>query len=305
MVNIPDIELEDTWDEEDVRRLSCRQLKKKVAEGWDVNTLRQKDGRTLLFDAIHLGRLDLVQTLIKLHADVNKPDKNGDTPLHIAAGMIRPDNIIYRLQPRFLRKNLRILKTLLKANANVNAQNEQRKTPTHIALEYENFEAADILLDTKQLNLFLTDNEGRNYLHKAAEHPRLAMLKKIVRLGIDPCKEDKSGKKAYDIVLREQDSEEGITHVERAKYAQFLGSAERSSREAKTHIEIQIIRSDTPYDKGLVEPLDGFYEETGIHSSVTAVNDNSGDTESLAVRARHGQETIPEAVAEEKIVIEK
>lgn len=149
-----DIDLQDTWDDKDIKNLSCKQLEKVVKDGWDVNTSHLRDGRTLLFDAVRLGRVDLVHTLIKLGADVNKSDENGDTPLHIAAGIVRSP-IIRQLSPHILRKDLIILKQLLKAGADIYARNNCKEMPINIASEFGNNEAANILIDADSISAHL------------------------------------------------------------------------------------------------------------------------------------------------------
>lgn len=52
--------------------------------GGDVNT-QANDDATALFEASKNGHTEAVETLLSKRADVNKPNKTGLLPIHVAA----------------------------------------------------------------------------------------------------------------------------------------------------------------------------------------------------------------------------
>ena len=88
----------------------------------DVNlgTINAKDkyGRTILYDAIANGSVDIVIELCLSGANVNIQDKNGKTPLHFSS--------IY--------KQLEISKILIQLGADVNLRDKNGNTPIFDAI---------------------------------------------------------------------------------------------------------------------------------------------------------------------------
>lgn len=90
-----------------------------------INDPNQTDKRgcPILFDAIYKGGklppVQGLQALLKAGGDPNKPDANGNTPLHFAAE----------------HKAIESIKLLLAAGANINMQNKKGETPLFCAVE--------------------------------------------------------------------------------------------------------------------------------------------------------------------------
>ncbi|XRA96414.1 hypothetical protein NFJ02_01g41220 [Pycnococcus provasolii] len=98
----------------------------------DVDAPVEK-GRTLLHIAATMSSntYDSCKVLIEKNANVNKQDKYGDTPLHLAAG-----NGYHN-----------ICKLLVENNANINQPNNKGNTPLHLAAEERHIDVIEILLD--------------------------------------------------------------------------------------------------------------------------------------------------------------
>ncbi|KAK9129328.1 hypothetical protein Sjap_009815 [Stephania japonica] len=85
----------------------------------DVDAV-DEDGRTALFFVSGIGSEPCVRLLVSAGANVNHRDNRGGlTPLHMAAGYIKPD----------------IVKTLIELGADPEIQDDRGKTPTDIAKE--------------------------------------------------------------------------------------------------------------------------------------------------------------------------
>jgi ankyrin repeat protein len=82
--------------------------------GADVS-YRDKEGRTLLLDAVRRDRKDIVDLLLRHGADINAKDKYGYTPLHWAVSS----------------KNRDMVELLVSRGADVNARNLQGNTPLY------------------------------------------------------------------------------------------------------------------------------------------------------------------------------
>ena len=93
----------------------------------DINAM--PDGITLLTTAAAYNRIDLVQRLIELGADVNKVNSLGYAPLY------------------FARNNLDIMRLLLERGANPNVLNSDVTLPFYIASENNNLEAMRLLIE--------------------------------------------------------------------------------------------------------------------------------------------------------------
>ena len=111
------------------------------------------DGQTLLHHAIASGKLEMGKLLIKHGAGVNVPDKNGNTPLHLAIGVPGSDHCVAWL--------LRLQRTV-----NLEHRNKAGQTPLLYAVYIGNVSAVRQLLDRHAYVKAVT-NEGFTALHLA------------------------------------------------------------------------------------------------------------------------------------------
>ena len=99
---------------EGARRNSIETIRILLRYGADVS-YRNKEGQTILHDAVRRGREDIVDLLLRHGADINAKDKYGYTSLHWAVS----------------RKNRDMVELLVARGADVNARNLQGRTPLY------------------------------------------------------------------------------------------------------------------------------------------------------------------------------
>lgn len=106
---------------------------KSVIKVVDEINLIDKDGRTVLYDAIVKGYEDIVIELCSAGSNVNVQDKSGKTPLHFAS----------------IHNQYSIAKILIGYGADVNTKDENGNTPIFDAIFYSNG-IPDIILLLKE-----------------------------------------------------------------------------------------------------------------------------------------------------------
>ena len=114
-----------------------------IKAGADVNAV-DKNGRTPIRMAARYGNVAMVSVLIKAGADVNAADKNGRTPIRMATGYG------YKV----------VVSMLIKAGADVNAADRYGSTPLHLAAEKGHKKVA-LLLVNAGADVNATDKFGR------------------------------------------------------------------------------------------------------------------------------------------------
>ncbi|XP_065199553.1 transient receptor potential cation channel protein painless-like [Planococcus citri] len=118
----------------------------------NVNVINKRTGKAPIHEAVEKSDIDTVKVLIKKYwyseCDVNLPDQNGNTALHLVIKLNKMD----------------FMKTLLQ-NCNridINVGTWQNATPLHLALRKGNLDAAKLLLEHPHVDLnFQKDSEGR------------------------------------------------------------------------------------------------------------------------------------------------
>lgn len=103
-----------------------------LKRGCKVNDV-DEDGRTALLGAVYHSPVS-VRLLLEAGANVNLPDRDGNTPLHLC------------VQNVFEKENILSVTLLLKYGANVNALNKAGLSPLDIANREKHREFADILI---------------------------------------------------------------------------------------------------------------------------------------------------------------
>ena len=87
-------------------------------------------------------------------------------------------------------RNMTILKILLESNtSNPNFADHNGQTPIYRAIEHENIEAIDLLLD-HGAKIDISDHQGRTPLHIAAMKNNAALVLKFLELGANPNAKD-------------------------------------------------------------------------------------------------------------------
>ncbi|WP_163372127.1 ankyrin repeat domain-containing protein, partial [Endozoicomonas acroporae] len=153
---------------------------------WNCNSSKEVQGYEKCLESI-LSKFDDV--------DINLPDNQRKTPLHLAA---EADNI------RCLKMLLDPEKRKVKIKVKINASDKQGKTPLHLAAEADNIRCLKRLLEEKKdtLNINATDNQGKTPLHLAAEADNIKCLIGLldqIKHPVDINAEDKQNNKPQDL----------------------------------------------------------------------------------------------------------
>lgn len=120
-----------------------------IPEATDIN-LKDMHGRTLIALAVErewgVGGdiLEILKSLFEHSADANISDKDGMTPLHLAAKFSDVD----------------VVKMLIDHGADINAVSIHRWTPLHYAICYKNTSVSNFLV-TKCADVTIGDLDGR------------------------------------------------------------------------------------------------------------------------------------------------
>ena len=125
-------------------------VKEWLKKGANINAV-DKDGWTPLHIAAPLGCKDVAALLIAKGANVNAAHKDGWTPLHIAAAFGRNDDVAA---------------LLIAKGANVNAADKHGDTPLHEAAIFGRKDIAALLI-AKGANVNAMDNHGHTPMRKA------------------------------------------------------------------------------------------------------------------------------------------
>ncbi|MFO1257276.1 MAG: ankyrin repeat domain-containing protein [Gammaproteobacteria bacterium] len=91
--------------------------------------LRDSTGNTPLHKAARNGILNVVQVLLKYHADFSAQNDDGNTPLHLVA-----ENLDLSFHP-FTRDHKGVVKALVLVGADANQENYSHQTATNIAAD--------------------------------------------------------------------------------------------------------------------------------------------------------------------------
>ena len=131
---------------------------------------------TLLCTAVNEGHKEVVKILLNGGADCNKPDKDGCTPLHLAARYGNGD----------------VVRIILDSGAEPNGDDRYRCTPLHIAAECGFEGVANMLLDA-QAEIEKTCSFGQTPLHIAVLRNQHNMVKLLLDNGASLTMRDAHG----------------------------------------------------------------------------------------------------------------
>ncbi|XP_066149158.1 ankyrin repeat domain-containing protein 16-like isoform X2 [Euwallacea fornicatus] len=169
-------------------------VKKLCSYGADVNALRRGDWTPLMLACTKIQSavsLSIVQNLVDKGAEINYPNKDGWTCLHILAregGLEILDYLIGKglitrngrtaLHITALHGNKEILSKLLKY-LNVNSMDGCGNTPLHEALLGQHLDLARILVENKA-NIHITNNSGLSLLHLVATQDSTEIIEYVL-----------------------------------------------------------------------------------------------------------------------------
>ncbi|KAJ2902815.1 hypothetical protein MKZ38_000096 [Zalerion maritima] len=140
--------------------------------GADLGEAHADSGKTLLHLAASSGVDEVLPALLEYHTrivDVNKPAKDGSTPLGAA---IANDSV----------PNTRLL---IRAGADVNARDDMGDSPVTAALVTKDSEIIDLLLSRPDININSPSRRNGGALHVACWDSDVATIDRLLALGAD------------------------------------------------------------------------------------------------------------------------
>ena len=211
-----------------IRKGDCQRVNDCISKGADVN-IKDRDGRTPLYEACSGKSKEIVELLISKGADVNAevcydadvPDsvkgkanvpkrRSIETPL-IAAIRWSTDDIARLLILHGAdvkakdeegwtcmhwaadRNNKVISELLISKGADVNARNNTGETPLHLA-SYDGINGVPALLIASGAHVNEKDNAGRTPLYTAADNGRVEVVRVLISSGAHVNEKDKDGR---------------------------------------------------------------------------------------------------------------
>ncbi len=129
---------------------------------------KDKDGATPLHLAACYGDENIIKLILSAGIAINSTDNQLSTPLHYAAA----------------NNNISGVKILIQEGASVESTDSEGITPLHVASLAGNRETAEYLLD-EGANIESKNNEGYTPLHYAAIEPHIVLIKFLLSRGAD------------------------------------------------------------------------------------------------------------------------
>jgi ankyrin repeat protein len=129
---------------------------------------RRKDGRTALFEAAFLDRLEIIEELLRAGAPANTPDKDGWLPLHAAA----------------TRGSVRAIRALVPLVEDINAGGLGHLTALHSAAANGHGDSLRVLLE-HGAKPDVRDDNGWTPLHSAAVNGHAEAVRLLLEGGAD------------------------------------------------------------------------------------------------------------------------
>ncbi|WP_341823962.1 ankyrin repeat domain-containing protein [Wolbachia endosymbiont (group A) of Udea olivalis] len=204
-----DIEVENTYNEKPLHiavkagRLDILELL--LDRGANINAT-DMDGQTPLHLAAKHHRLDVVKYLIEKGANTNAKDKDEKTPLELAIQENYADIVEFFKQTQLDKEllmaaekgDLEKVRDSIIRGANVNAQDSQGWTPLFWAIQNNNFNIVELLLDNSA-DIKVKDNEAWTPLHWAVQLGSLDVVERLVERGADFNASTADGRTPLDI----------------------------------------------------------------------------------------------------------
>lgn len=173
-----------------------------------------------LYRAVHAGDINQLERHLYWGADVNAPDPDGDTPLHVASA----------------RGRLIVARMLLDGGAKINAPNRDGKTPLYVALMKGRTQLADLLvkrgakLDPNDMlhevarngvadrdvirflvanggDINSPDEHGDTPLHLAVRQGERVVAKHLINQGADVNAVNQAGEAPLDLAVSRNDKD--------------------------------------------------------------------------------------------------
>ena len=159
-------------------------IEKLKSIGGNLSFRDKEDGLTLLHRSIIQGSFEITKILIEAGIEVNVPNLNGLSPLHLASQMGDSDTVSF----------------LILKSANVMQKDFENRISLHHAVLGGNVEVGERLLATKNILINHRDNHGYSALHLAAKHESKPFVVLLIEHGADPVLIDNYGNRPIDLV---------------------------------------------------------------------------------------------------------
>jgi len=143
---------------------------------------QDKFGHTPIFNAVSANQYPVVESLVKMNADIKMANIYEETPLHKAAQS----------------GDIKVLELLLKSGASIWKNNIKGESPLSKAVSSGQIEAVKFLIKNKA-ELNTPDNKGDTPLHKAAAKGDKDMVKLLLDNGSDASIKNKENLKPADL----------------------------------------------------------------------------------------------------------
>lgn len=154
-----------------------------ISRGADVNKVN-RNGETPLWKASEQGHESIASVLIKAGTNVSGANKKGETPLWVAA----------------LKGYLPIVQQLVLHGANATKADENGDAPITKAIIEGHFEVVMFLLD-HGVSPETTDAKGRTLLWFAAEQSDMVLMRKLLAFGVNVDCVDKEGRSVLEMAI--------------------------------------------------------------------------------------------------------
>ena len=141
---------------------------------------------------------DLLKLFLKHGADPNKPNENGDTSLHLMAGLMGLNQ----------KKKARIYNILLNNNANINITNKYGETPLMAAAAFGDSEIIKIYVNNGS-DINKRNKKGMTCAMLAVEKNNFHIINQVKKMGADMSITDKKGRNiAHHLIISKKLNDE-------------------------------------------------------------------------------------------------
>lgn len=189
-----------------------------------INLISDKNGP--IHNAILTNNNEITGKLIKLGADINLPNKYGNTPLLFACikknlklvkyliklgvdiNYKNPDNRSTALHISCNKKDIDTMKVLIENGIDINGQNNKGLSALHMAcIEEGNYDIVKLLIDSG-CNINIQDDKGNTALFVACSKNNIDIIQLLVDSHIDKNIKNNRGHTIYDIINSRPDDDE-------------------------------------------------------------------------------------------------